>query len=313
MSILYHKPREQTEALRNLCLSSRGMNSLAQRILYHFPRIYSYTDFFRTLRARPELADCVKVQRWVYENDTRPGNDHREDIFYLRELAAERGLDDTEMDEFSHMFRDYPWGDEQDVTGTGRYEFGIAFDNLITALTLALCPRLEFLSINLDDARHDLRDCFPDPAKYRYLPGLVRPDGFRFLHTLVLQNSLHHDPNMLGLHRVPFIWSLFPSVRRLIFFRGTSEDHFGTSILIRDDEPLPEYSWEALPHLKELLLFATGDIGWNYHCRQYGGWWTGATDWKSLYFRQLDLAVLYLPRHACCRQYHLPLPRYDIL
>lgn len=68
VAVFYHSTSEQTKTLMSLCLVSREMRSLAQNILYHYPRVYSYTSFFRTLQLRPELADSVKVQTKVYDD-----------------------------------------------------------------------------------------------------------------------------------------------------------------------------------------------------------------------------------------------------
>lgn len=116
MSILYHDPGEETRSLMNLCLTSRHVQSLAQPILYHFPRVYSYTDFFRTLHARPDLASSVKVQRWIYMDEKNRGlsilyktgclRELREDIWYLRSLAIELELSDIGFVEFAKMYRD---------------------------------------------------------------------------------------------------------------------------------------------------------------------------------------------------------------
>lgn len=266
MSILYHSPVEQTETLRNLVLTSRGMRSLAEGILYHFPRVYSYTAFFRSLRARPDLADSVKVLAWIYDDETkhcgswarseRREKSPREDIWYLRSLALELKLQDTELVEFGRKFEYYPAGADDDDHGAAALATDVAFDNLATSITMALCPRVEFLSVNLEDGWIDDRNCpeHQEPAKFPYLPGLVkqRPEGFRFLHTLVLQNTLHHDPNSLGLDRASLLWNLFPNAKCLIFFKCTSEEHSYTDILVPEDEPRPEYSWSALPYLRDI-------------------------------------------------------------
>lgn len=266
MALLYHSPAEQTETLRNLALTSRCMQSLTQGILYHFPRVHSYTDFFRTLRARPDLADSVKVLTWIYDDERkyhrhwppseRPERSPREDIIYLRSLAMELKLQDTGLVEFEDMFEYYPAGAEGDDHGSAALAMDVAFDNLATSITMALCARLEFLSINLEDGWHEDRDRpdHQDPAKFPFLPGLIkqRPEGFRFLQTLVLQNTLHHDPNTLGIDRASFLWNLFPNTKCLIFFKCRSEEHNFTDILVPEDELRPEDSWEALPHLKDL-------------------------------------------------------------
>lgn len=260
MSILYHDPAEHTGTLMNLCLTSRQTHSLAQLILYHFPRVYSYSDFFRTLHARPDLACSVKVQRWVHQDEQerswnrRNHRELREDLWYLRSLAIELQLSDTGFVEFAKVYEDWPEGNEDDISGTFRYKFGIDFDNLVTAITMALCPRLEFLSVNLDDQFREDRDSTVTPATYRYLPGLAKQpsQGLLFVHTLVLQSTLHHDPNFLDVDRISFIWCLLPNVRRLIFFRGISEQHYLMDVLVPEDEPRPEYSWKALRKLKDL-------------------------------------------------------------
>lgn len=180
----------------------------------------------------------------------------REDIWYLRSLALELKLQDTELVEFRQTFAYYPAGAEDDDHGSAALATDVTFDNLATSITLALCPRLEFLSVNLEDGWIDDRDCeeHQEPAKFPYLHGLVkqRPEGFRFLHTLVLQNTLHHDPNNLGLDRASFLWNLFPNTKCLIFFKCTSEEHSYTDILVPEDEPRPEYSWSALPSLRDI-------------------------------------------------------------
>lgn len=260
MALLYHDPEENTQTLQNLCLVNRHLHSMAEPILYHFPRINSYTRFFRTLQERPDLAAAFKVQKWVYDNNTYEKPDPAEDIWKLRNIAAALGLQDTSEEEFEDTYEHYPYGDPYDCTGTGRYMFSIAFDNLITSLIIALCPRLEFLSINLDDARMDMRGCFPEEAKYPYLRGLLEsnPKGLPNLHTLVLQNTLHHDPNVLGIDRIAFMWPLFPNVQRLVFFRGTSETHELTDVLVPEGQARPEHTWAALPGLKELRFVRYG-------------------------------------------------------
>lgn len=152
LAILDHEPDEGTKALRNLCLVSRDLCAASQGILYHFPRIYSYTDFFRTLKARPDLSNSVKVQRCIYKDETeRQPESRREDIWYLRRLAADLGLDDTDPAAVKAIYTYYHDRDERDVFGDGRYSVGMAFDSFATALTLSLCSRLEFLTLNLND------------------------------------------------------------------------------------------------------------------------------------------------------------------
>lgn len=274
MAILYHDPEDATQALMNLCLVSREMRSLAQGILYHFPRVYSYTDFFRTLHARPDLADNVKVQQCIYgdEMGRRPDENgeshHREDIWYLRSLAIELKLDDTDLVTFGKSYIDYPEGRDDDIHGTGYYEMRIDFDNLGSALTMALCPRLEFLAMELDDARLERRgmERFRNPAKFKYLPGLAKkkPDCLPLVHTLVLRNIWHQDPNTLGIDRMSFLWNLLPNVKRLILFKATVDiETFGyLNIDPSEYDLLSEYSWKVLPHLKELrfLRFGRGDL-----------------------------------------------------
>lgn len=135
---------------------------------------------------------------------------------------------------------------------------------------MALCRRLEFLSVNLDDGFRVDRDSNGTPAKYRYLPGLAKQlhRGLPQLQTLVLQSTLHHDPNTHRIDRISFLWSLLPNVRRLIFFRGISEKHYLMDILVPEDEPRPEYSWG--------------------HCQQCNAWSLGAKALKSLHFRLFD-------------------------
>lgn len=181
---------------------------------------------------------------------------YREDIWYLRSLAMELKLDDTELVQFGKTFIDYPKGDKHDVHGTGRFEMRMAFDGLATAITMALCKRLEFLNIDVEDSEVDLRCLREWPTRYFYLPGLARqrPEGLCFVHTLVISNTLHYDPNVLGLDRVSFLWSLLPNVSRFILFKGDTEAYWNgrDTLLVPEDEPRPEYSWTALPNLKEL-------------------------------------------------------------
>lgn len=240
MAILYHDPCQQTEILRNLCLVSRRTKSLAQSILYHFPRIYSYTALFRTLRARPDLAGQVKVVTWVYKEDASrplyperltPGRDltPREDISYLGSLALELKLEerDTGSLEFARTFEPYPKSADEAAEETFKQEMHKAFDNLLISIMLGLCPRLEFASLNLDDGQElDRLQLRPVKAmRFQYLPGLIRqnPSGFPALRTLVIHNTLHNDPNVLNIGSISFLWKALPNLQRLLFFRGFAE------------------------------------------------------------------------------------------
>ncbi|CEJ91971.1 hypothetical protein VHEMI07653 [[Torrubiella] hemipterigena] len=265
MAVLYHDPYEQTRTLGNLCLVSRHIQSLAQGLLYHFPRIYSYAGFFRTIDSRPELANCVKVMTWVYREDVSrflfprrdiPGTvlTAREDIWYLRALAMQLKLQNTEVLEFAPIFIDYNENDEDMLDLFFKHEIFKAFDNLVTSIMLGLCSRLEFLSINLEDGQEALRlQSLPRKAtRFQYLPGLIhqRPEGFPFLHTLVIQNTLHDDPNVLGIGSLSFLWKSLPSLQRLIFFRSSTEQYPGQVSPACNDQV--DDAEESLRYLKEL-------------------------------------------------------------
>lgn len=262
MAMLDHDPCEQTQALRNLCLTSKHTKSLAEHILYHFPRIYSYTNFFQTIRARSDLASQVKVVTWVYKedverfllsrrSDTTRDRTPRENIQYLRDLAKELKLSDTGL-EFIQTFFHYPQSAEDDVDVHSKQEMHKAFDNLITSLLLGLCPRLEFAFVNLDDGQENSRyHSFPIPTmRFQYLPGLVleRPNGFPSLRTLVVHNTRHADPNALGIDSISFLWKSLPNLQRLIFFR-----RFEETCPVQPSQPCKDqFDREPLPNLKEL-------------------------------------------------------------
>lgn len=272
MAVLYHDPAEQTQTLSNLCLTSRHTRSIAESILYHFPRIYSYTDFFRTIHARPELAKHVKVMTWVYKEDRErfmfpkclnPRKDitSREDVWHLRALAMELKLQNTGEREFAQTFAKYPrTAEDAPVVEDPQHELYSAFENLVTSIMLGLCPRLEFLSLNVPGDQE--RQCIPSlpkkPTRFLYLPGLLQqlPRGFPFLRTLVIQNTEHDDPHVLGIGSISFLWKSLPNLQRLIFFRSFTEWRPGFFSPITDDQM--EGARESLRCLKELRFVRCG-------------------------------------------------------
>lgn len=266
IAILRHNPRQQTNTLSSLCLVSRHMRALAEGVLYHFPRIYSYTDFFRTIQARPELAGYVKVLTWIYFEDMDrlllplPGKSSipRENIWYLRSLATELKLSDLELRKFEETFSDYPQSADSEVSSN--YDDGMpqAFDNLVTSIMLGLCPRLELASVNFEDAQEMLRRQYlpRNPVVFRYLPGLVQQRfanyGFRFLRTLVVQNTMQDKPNMLGIGSISCLLKALPNLQRLVFYRGYSEEYPDDDLPWSDDEL--DTAQSSLHSLKELTF-----------------------------------------------------------
>ncbi|CEJ91030.1 hypothetical protein VHEMI06772 [[Torrubiella] hemipterigena] len=261
-----HNPREQTNTLSSLCLASRYMRALAERVLDHFPRIYSYTEFFRTLQSRPELAEYVKVLTWVYFEDMGrpwvplPGKSSipRENIWYLRSLATELKLSDLELRKFEETFSEYPQSADSEISAN--YDDGMcqAFDNLVTSLMLGLCPRLELASVNFEDAQEKLRrqNLPQNPVTFQYLPGLVQQRfdnyGFRSLRTLVIQNTMLDKPNMVAIGSISCVLKALPNLQRLMFYRGFSEEYPDDDLPWSDDELDAAHS--SLRNLKELTF-----------------------------------------------------------
>lgn len=182
---------------------------------------------------------------------------YRENIGSLRDLAVEMKLMNSGLGDFNRLFHYYPNENHREIEDAAPENMRMTFDNLIMALIMAFCARLELLSLNVENGRlvYFLAEW---SNRYPYLPTLAkqRPEGLVHLHTLLLRRTMHYSRNILGLDHVSCIWTLFPNVKRLIFFEalwGTdSPQHRLLTRYKPEDEPRPELLWKALPHIKEL-------------------------------------------------------------
>lgn len=265
-AVLHGESAEGNSALLNLSGTCRRIRAVCEPVLYHYPRIVCYTAFFRTLMGRPELAEHIKVMNKVNQNEIEiftygKAGCRREDFLYLRHLADALQLGDSDEGSFNELFPGLATGEEDIFSHVPVREqnrnfvlLATAYDNLITSIMIAMCPFIQFLSINLDNgATYDgITEGGSPLPRFIFLPQLIgnNTGSLEFVHTLVVRNTEHHSPYSLGLDRIAFLWRAVPNVRRLVFDKSSWD---GLSVHLSDSlEKHTEYDWGALAKLKEI-------------------------------------------------------------
>lgn len=257
---------EPFKTLKALSETCRTLNRIAQPLLFHYPDVKTYTSFFKTVTARPDLAASVRVLAKLYESDhdassIPPKQLSKEDFTYLKALARRLHIDDPDDPEFDQCFDCIHTSGDGDDHGFTTSMAQAAFASLLTALHFALLPNLEFAMIDLDDGRFIIRYRVlknKDGAlllPYPYLPKAVSANPQHLLHldTIVFRNTFHYSPDNLGLERLSFLFAAIPNVRRVFFHSldGEKPDGYHDP---HPDRRCAELEWAALPHIQELYF-----------------------------------------------------------
>lgn len=266
------------KTLKALSETCHALKEIAQPILYHYPDVHTYTPFFKTVIARPELAASVRIFARVYESDwtfsmiVQPRHS-KEDFTYLIKLGQKFALNDQDGQEYADhwaeddasFMRCFRYLDEQDNGDQHGYTTDMAhqsFFSLLTALHFMILPNLEVAMINL----YDGMEAFGNPSlnsgelalPYPYLPRVIaaKPEHFSHLDTVIFRNPSHYRQDSLGLERIAFLFPVIPNVRFAIFEclggREPAEDfHESQTPLYLESV---ELSWPALPYLEEVYF-----------------------------------------------------------
>lgn len=263
--------------LKALSETCHALRNMAQPILYHYPDVKTYTPFFKTVMARPDLAASVRVLARMYESEhirfkRQPPQHSKEDIPFLIQLGqqfelhqrdddadADLDSDAEDDDQFKRCFAWLGCGADWDDVGYTKGMAKVAYHKFLIALHLCILPQLQFLALDIDDGRSYIRHeplqsgrlLFRQP----YLPAAAaaHPDHFLHVDTVILRNAYDYRQDSLGLESVSFLLAALPNVRRVFFANLLGEKRQGQLDASSSSAPA-ELSWPALPRLEAIYF-----------------------------------------------------------
>lgn len=265
--------RDEASPLKALSETCTALRDIAQPLFYHVPFIIKYAYFLRTIRERPDLADCVRCLPPLSIRVLGIRKDMKEHGFSLvKDMAAELHMitlqDVSFEEEFSYMLAQAAGNlnkdDERarDFAMTQRDVFYM----LLHAILIASLPCLEILAIDNWYIEED-RWYYPVDLYHHAKRRLARvgrlvsnrciSTSMPSLHTIIIDrwrgaDTLESRPDSYGssvpLDPHKLLFSCASSLKQLVF-----HDCEATCTL-------PEASlWSALPALQSIIF---DEIGW---------------------------------------------------
>ncbi|KAK4032873.1 hypothetical protein C8A01DRAFT_20123 [Parachaetomium inaequale] len=148
---------ERIHALTGLCLTSRHLNSIATRHLYHAIDSRCWLLLGRTRVARPDLALLARTMRncWSYGTDQRSCPTMQDLYAYFSSKRA------TYLETVSEELSEEDWPQESLKGRVDDDAFWAGDNNLPLDILTSLCPNLEALDVSVSYF-HAFRFCTPN-------------------------------------------------------------------------------------------------------------------------------------------------------